>query len=342
MWFACAFVFASWINGPGETSALTISFTPEGQFEDAAAYCNFAEFVNCQGRQIRVGAGEKVSHLATAARMAMPGDTIVIAQGSYKISEIKLDKDLAIRGEGEVVLTAEKAVSKGLLVTGPGVSLLIDNLILQGAKSPDRNGAGVRHQGSNLMVYNTTFRQNENGILATADGTGNLRIERSRFLNNGFGDGYSHGIYVQNIREFAISDSRFVGTRVGHHIKSMARSTLIQTSIFDDADGRTSYSIEVAAGGTLKVNNCQFTRKSNAGNAAIIFYSINRGGLPGDIFITSNRITNEMTGAVFLRNQTESIAVMENNQIYNKGFGRVRLHTGSASVDGREKSASPR
>ncbi|TNE38071.1 MAG: hypothetical protein EP347_06760 [Alphaproteobacteria bacterium] len=268
--------------------------------------------------------------LSVALRKAIPGDTISLAQGIYNVTDLEIDKSIALRGEGKVTLRSDRSVRKGLFVTRRGVSLLVDGLIFEGASSQDRNGAGIRHQGSHLVVLNSVFHRNEDGILATADGSGDLIIRNSRFLGNGYGDGYSHGIYVQKIKTLTVTDSLFSGTKVGHHIKSMAGRTFVQTSQFDDHGGMTSYSIEVAGGGDFEVSKCHFQRDGNAGNNTVIFYSANRGGVPGRLRITSNSVVSEKQNTIFFKNKTRVPAVMEGNHLYNRDSGKIRLHVGPA------------
>ena len=55
---------------------------------------------------------------------------------------------------------------------------------------PDRNGAGIRQEGTDLTVTRSWFHDNENGILTGADPESDIVIERSRFFRNGYGDGY--------------------------------------------------------------------------------------------------------------------------------------------------------
>ena len=80
------------------------------------------------------------------------------------------------------------------------------NVEFHHATVPDQNGAGIRLDGGNLVLRNTGFFDNENGILG-GEGSTTVTIERSEFARNGFGDGYTHNIYIGNINRLNVSAS---------------------------------------------------------------------------------------------------------------------------------------
>ena len=132
---------------------------------------------------------------------------------------------------------------------------------------PDGDGvAGARSIGrdqqidsGDLVVRNSVFERNENGILSAHNAGASVTIRDSEFIANGYGDGRTHGIYVNKVASLLVEDSTFRDTKVGHHIKSRAAETTVLGSMLDDGAGNASYSVDLPNGGrgviegTLKV-----------------------------------------------------------------------------------------
>ncbi len=256
--------------------------------------------------------------LKRVVRNAKNGDEIVVAAGAYDIADLKIRKDLTLRGEGEVVFHSSRSIEKGLLNPLPGVSLGVENITFRDARSPDLNGAGIRNDGLNLTIVDCRFDDNENAILSTGDRYGVIKISGSKFHRNGHGDGYSHGIYVLRAATLEIDDSEFVGTRIGHHIKSLADETSVTNTRLDDADGRTSYAIDLSKGGRATIVGNMIIQAADADNITMINYDNSRGGKPVSLKITGNKIVIRRHGARFLRNDTKLHPIVFDNEITNE------------------------
>lgn len=263
--------------------------------------------------------------LARAVEMAQSGAIVEVAAGEYDIADLKIARDLTLTGAGDVVFHSSRKLDKGLLVPARGVSLRVENITFRGARSRDRNGAGIRHDGLDLTVVNCRFIGNENGVLATGDAKGAIEIIRSEFIGNGHGDGYSHGVYVSSGERLTITDSRFAGTKYGHHVKSLAGVTVIAGSAFDDADGHTSYAVDASRGGDVTISGNSFIKAADADNNALFNYDLTRGGEAKALRITENRIVNRYRSAILLRNRTSLAPVIENNKITNEGRARLSV-----------------
>jgi hypothetical protein len=259
--------------------------------------------------------------LKRAIASAKPGAVIEIPAGDYDLKDVRIAKSLTLRGDpdGGTVFRSAETTEKGILVPLSGVDLTIENVGFEGAKSWDRNGAGIRHEGRRLAILNCRFISNEDGILATGDPDGVITIARSRFVDSGFGDGQSHAIYVVNGRRLEVVDSEFVGTRIGHHVKSLAAETLIRGSLFDDAYGRSSYAVDASKGGDVTIEGNQFVQSADADNHAIINYDLTRGGEARRLTIVGNKVVNRFDGGVFVRNDTDLPPTMRANSIVNEG-----------------------
>ena len=256
--------------------------------------------------------------LHRAVKKADAGDTVLIAAGAYDVTDLKIRQDLVLHGEGDVVFFSSEPVEKGILNPLPGVSLTVENLTFKGARSPDLNGAGIRNDGADLTIIDCVFDTNENGVLSTGDAHGRIVITGSTFLNSGHGDGYSHGIYVLRAALVHIADSKFIGTRIGHHVKSLGDRTIIENTLFDDRDGRPSYAVDASKGGDVSILSNKIIQAEDASNATIFNYDLTRGGEALGLKIVGNRIVNRRNNAKFLRNATSLTPVIYDNDIVNE------------------------
>ncbi|NNL90428.1 MAG: hypothetical protein HKP25_15315 [Marinicaulis sp.] len=263
--------------------------------------------------------------LINAVDKAKKYETIIVEAGAYRVSDLKLRRHVNLVGRGRVVFSSDAPVAKGLLNPLPGIDLRVENIIFRGAVSPDKNGAGIRHDGRNLTIVDCVFEDNENGVLATGDKDGVIEISGAKFLRNGHGDGYSHGIYVLRATSLTIENSEFIGTRIGHHVKTLADKSVISETIFDDADGRTSYAVDASRGGDVAIYDNEIRQASNSDNNTIINYDLTRGGKATALRITGNKVVNGNPRGRLLRNATDIAATVANNEISNEGRGRLEF-----------------
>lgn len=265
--------------------------------------------------------------LADAIGSAKSGAVIDIPRGDYDLTDQKIYKSVTLKGsaDGNTVLRSASVTEKGILVPLTGVDLRVENITFASAKSWDRNGAGIRHEGRNLTVVNCRFIGNEDGILSTGDKNGVITIERTLFRENGFGDGQSHGIYVDGAALVDVKDSKFVSTKIGHHLKSLSKKTVVRGTTFDDGHGRGSYAIDASRGGELIAENNVFIQASDAENYSIINYDLTRGGSADGLVIQGNKVVNRFRGGNFLRNDTKLAPLMTANVIENLGGAPLNL-----------------
>ena len=243
--------------------------------------------------ELRVGDGERFRSVRGAIEASAFGDTIVVTAGRHIVADVAVGHDLTIMGEGDVVFYADGPVAKGLLVPTGGTAITIRNITFEGARSPDKNGAGIRFEGYLLRVENSRFVRNENGILATGDEDGFLMIRNSAFLRNGHGDGYSHGVYQSHGASIEVFGTHFEGTRRGHHLKTLAHRVLVKDSSFDDGTGSTSYMVDATAGGDVQIEGNEFIRRQDADQKTLFNYDTSRGGEVGSIALIDNRLITE-------------------------------------------------
>lgn len=286
---------------------------------------------------LSVGAGKQYATLAAAIAAARDGDVIGIDAGTYVNDFATINTRITITGVGgmaNLVATGTIGNGKGILVTNTDVT--IQNLSFSGATVADMNGAGIRYQGGNLVVQDSLFHDNQNGILANASATGTISIDDSEFRNNGAGDGYSHGIYIGNIAKLTITDSLFRNANVGHEIKSRAQETTITNSrIFDEADGTASYSIDLPNGGRAVLRGNVIEQGSLSQNPAIIHFGGEGAPYAGSsLLVEDNVVVNHLasSSARMLLNQTGITASLVGNDVY--GLANGQIASGPANVSG--------
>lgn len=271
----------------------------------------------CGGAASASGGAWLKSEIASARS----GAVIDVPAGDYDLMDVKIARSLTLRGApgGGVVFRSAETTEKGILAPLAGVDLTLENITFAGAKSWDRNGAGVRHEGRNLTIVNCDFLGNEDGVLATGDPKGVITIRQSRFIDSGFGDGQSHAIYVAEGAKLEVVDSTFIGTRIGHHVKSLAGVTIVRGNVLDDAYGRASYAVDASKGGDVTVENNTIIQSADADNYTIVNYDLTRGGAATRLVIKGNKITNLLDGGVLLRNDTKLAPLLAGNEVVNKG-----------------------
>ena len=266
--------------------------------------------------------GENGDYLtpSRAALFAQDGDEVVVESGRY-VGDVAVwtQSNLTIRGLGpgaDIQSDGAAAEGKALWVV-KGDDVVIENIGFSGARVADRNGAGIRHEGSNLTVRNCRFHTNENGILSGRTG-GTTRIELSVFADNGHGDGRSHSLYVGHADHLIVRGNLFSRARVGHHIKSRARVTEISyNKILDGESGDSSYLIDLAEGGDAVILGNILQQGKEAENHTLLSYGAeNRRATGGRLVVMNNTFVNEQTGGFFLKIIPQQVNVHVQNNVF--------------------------
>jgi hypothetical protein len=185
--------------------ALAMSLVPASQH--AAAETREAMREGTQPTVLRVGAKRELKRPSAATQIARDGDIIEIDAGTYDgDAAIWRQHRLTIRGVGgRAHLRANGAHAEGKAIwVIKGNDTTIEAVEFSGAKVSHRNGAGIRLEGASLTVRDCFFHDNENGILTGANPASDIVVEHSEFAHNGFGDGYSHNLYIGSVRSFTL------------------------------------------------------------------------------------------------------------------------------------------
>jgi hypothetical protein len=293
-----------------------------------------------QAATLEVGVGKKYTTISAAAAAAAPYDTIIVHPGTYKGATFS-DSNLIVRTpvgsvRGSAIVTGATIGDKGLFLT-KGSNITIDGFRFTGAKSTARNGAGIRAEGTGLTVRNSEFIGNENGILVTplAKDVGTVSISNSLFKGNGYGDGQSHGIYVNSVNKLVVANSHFEGTKVGHHLKSRANINEVRYTTFVDTgmSSAASYHIDLSNGGAATIEYNTLTKGLYASNGCCsIALGFEGATNPvGPIVVRNNKLTNlRSTSTTFVTNRTATPATLTSNSF----VGLVKSLSGNGSVNG--------
>ncbi|MBV9252080.1 MAG: right-handed parallel beta-helix repeat-containing protein [Acetobacteraceae bacterium] len=273
--------------------------------------------------------------MAAAVAASQDGDTIDVLAGTYINDFATIKTKITIQGVGGMahfVATQPPPNGKAILVTDTDVT--INNLEFSGTQVPDGNGAGIRYEGGNLVINNSYFHDNQDGLLAAADPSGSITINNSEFAHNGTGDGYTHNLYVGEVGSLTITGSYFHDAVVGHEIKSRALNTTITNSrIVDGPTGTASYSIDLPNGGNAKISNNIIEKGPDSQNPAIIHF----GGpayAGSSLDISNNTILNDLNSpstAAVLSDAGNPVSFTD-NQVY--GLTSSQLVKGQATTSG--------
>src|SRR5262249_7472069 len=118
------------------------------------------------GNVLMVGPGMAFALPSDAARAAKAGDTVRIAPGTYSDCARWDADDLTIEGLGHGVTIRDKFCDNKGLFTPRGRNITIRNIPFLAAHASSHNGSGIRAEGAVLLVENSRFLDNEDGILA--------------------------------------------------------------------------------------------------------------------------------------------------------------------------------
>ncbi|MEQ8411859.1 MAG: right-handed parallel beta-helix repeat-containing protein [Erythrobacter sp.] len=179
--------------------------------------------------------------------------TISIAPGRYRQCAVQEAGVITYEASryGTAVLEGRACEGKAALVLrGSGAE--VKGLVLRGISVGDGNGAGIRLENGALNVAFTTFAESQQGLLTGVVPNARIHITRSTFTRLGTCEnsaGCAHSIYIGDVPELTLRESRFEQGTGGHYVKSRAAVNVIEGNSFDDSAGSgTNYMIDLPAG----------------------------------------------------------------------------------------------
>ena len=289
---------------------------------------------------LSVGPGKTYTKPCAAIAVAQAGDVIEVdAAGNYAGDTCAWGTDnLTVRGVGgraKIDLTGVPPAQKKGIFTISAPNATIENFELSNAaisQADGNNGAGIRHQGTNLTVRNCYFHDDQNGILGSpsVDGQGAVIIESSEFANNGAGDGYSHNMYLNHYASFTLRYSYSHGAKVGHLVKTRALLNLVLFNRITDESGTTaSYEIDAPNGGTTYIIGNLIEQADTSQNPTIVAAGEEGTTNPDQhFFFVNNTVVNDrQAGGTFVNLAAGTLALLQNN-IFS-GAGTVTSLSGA-------------
>lgn len=276
---------------------------------------------------LQVGPDREFKTLGAAVKSSRAGDTILIESGTYTDDFVVIRHALTISAiGGKARLHASKLIPNGKGIIIANANLAIQDLTFSNAHVRDRNGAGIRHQKGALVIQDSIFENNENGILGGSDPDASITIQNSQFLGNGHGDGYSHGIYIGKIASLVVQNSRFTNTKTGHHIKSRARSTTVNECLLDDGKNSSSYAIDLPNGGTNIIRGNTLIQNVNPENDTFISVGTKDLHEASTLTIENNQFLNFASRGTAIRNAMSQPVLIKDNTF----FGPLTIAKGPA------------
>ncbi len=263
--------------------------------------------INASATTWLVGPSQTYTMPSQVSALVQNGDTVLIDAGLYESDVAKWTaNDLVIKGVGGMA----QLFSNGTVHSGKGIWLiqgdntLVENVEFAEAACVDLNGAGIRQEGTDLTVRNCYFHDNENGILCGVDANSDILIEHSVFFNNGYGDGYSHNLYIGHINSLTFQYNYTHHADIGHELKSRAANNYILYNRFgEEATGTASRSIDLPNGGLAIILGNVIEQGPNSDNSNIIGYGMEGTTNTSDtaMYVINNTIVNNKTTGSFIQ-----------------------------------------
>jgi hypothetical protein len=272
-------------------------------------------------------------HVPSAvANLVSDGDIIEIDAETYLGDVSKwFANNLIFKGVGigRAHLKAEGNYVEGKAIwVIKGKNCRVENIEFSGCKVPDQNGAGIRQEGQNLTLVNCFFHHNEMGILTNNDGVSDYVFEGCEFAENGYGDGYSHNIYVGHVHSLTMLYCYSHDAKVGHLVKSRAERNLLYYNRLTGENGDGSYEIDLPNGGFAVLIGNIIEQCTNSQNGGIISFGLEgASNVEQQIALSHNTILNNRFDGRFLQYGGTSQVTMRGNQFI--GLGTLLQGTGA-------------
>jgi len=304
-----------------------------------------------RSRLVRVGPKRSIPSVAEAARVAVDGDVVEIDAGTY-VDDVAVwrQQNLTIRGSGGRV----RMVSQGRSAEGKAIFVLKgDNVEVQGIefagmRVPNRNGAGIRHEGGKVLIRDCLFERNEIGVMTSNDPRAELVVDACELRDNAIlreyrrGDDVGHQIYVGRIRRFTMRNSYVHRGLLGHLVKSRARENhIVCNRLTDERTGRSSYELEFPEGGIAYVIGNLIAQSPLTENEAMIaFGAEGYASSVNELYVVHNSLVDELPrGGEFLRvRDGGNVRLVALNNVL-VGSGRFDAELGVGSGNFRVRSS---
>ncbi|MBI5326291.1 MAG: T9SS type A sorting domain-containing protein [Ignavibacteriae bacterium] len=286
-------------------------------------------------RILQVGPGKQYDVPSKAAAVVLDGDTVEIDAETYTGDVCAWSKNnLLIRGTtayAHLAAGGKNSGGKAIWVVG-GNNNVIENIEFSDCTVPDKNGAGIRFEGTNLTVRHCYFHDNEDGILAGDNPNSDIVIEQTEFARNGYGDGQSHNLYINHVKSLTFRFNYSHHAKIGHNLKSRAFTNYIMYNrIMDEETGTSSMLIDLPNGGKSFIIGNLLMQGPNAENRKLISYGSDTSSNPiKELYVVNNTMVNKRAaGATFVGIQNGTTFAKIINNIFT---GPGEVYTGTADT----------
>lgn len=261
-----------------------------------------------QAAILEVGPGRPFATPCAAVAAAQDDDTILVdAAGSYDGDVCTWHRNRltlrGVNGRPHIDAAGQHAQGKAIWVIA-GDDTTIENVELSGCRVPEHNGAAIRQEGTNLTLRHVYFHHNEDGILTSPDPASTILVEHSEFAWNGYGDGYTHNLYIGRVGHFIFRESWSHHGVVGHLLKSRAmRNDILYSRLTGESGGTGSYELSFPNGGLAFVIGNFIEQPPTSENGAMLDYlSEGPGGnTEHRLFVVNNTFVNNRGSGTFLK-----------------------------------------
>ncbi|MCC7466559.1 MAG: right-handed parallel beta-helix repeat-containing protein [Saprospiraceae bacterium] len=271
-----------------------------------------------------VGPTRQYTAPSAVSGLVANGDTVNIDPGLYTGDVTKwFASNLVIRclGPGYAHLEANGNYAEGKAIwVIKGANCTVEGIEFSGCKVPDHNGAGIRQEGQHLTLRNCYFHHNEMGILTSNDGVSDYVFESCEFAFNGFGDGYSHNVYVGSVNSLTMRYCYSHDSHVGHLVKSRARFNYLYYNRFTGENGDGSYEVDLPNGGRAYLIGNIIEQGLNSQNSGIISFAAENQNHPEqEIILAHNTILNNRPNGRFVQHSNGIDLVKMVNNLFLGG-----------------------
>lgn len=280
----------------------------------------------------RVGPTQQYTVPSAVAGLVKDGDEVWIDPAEYvgdvavwRANNLKLYRTPTAQDGSFAVLRADgKAAEAKAIWVIKGNDCVVAGIDFRECAVPDRNGAGIRVEGTNITVTRCAFRRNQDGILAGNNLNSTIIVEYSEFDRSGAGDGLSHAIYINHVKAFIFRFNYSHGTLVGHECKSRAHFNYIAYNRLSNESGTGSRNLDLPNGGTSVIIGNVFHKGANAENGNVIGYGLEGQSdtVDNSLYISHNTVVSDRGLATFLRidPKTKLLKALNNIFVGNMSF----------------------
>lgn len=223
-----------------------------------------------------------------------------------------------VNGRPKIDAAGKNALGKGVWVV-QGDNTTIENVEILGAKVADQNGAAIRLDGKHLTLRGSYLHDNENGILTNNDGVSDILIETTEFANNGYGDGYTHNLYIGHVASLVFRYNYSHDAKVGHNLKSRAETNTITYNRFStDGAGSPSYEIDLPNAGLAYVIGNVIQQPANNQNSGMLTFGVEGASNSRQaLYVVNNTFINDASNGTFISvGSGVTTAILAQNNVF--------------------------